>query len=121
MANHFPARRIDAPQTGYFCRQRVPMGWEVPGRICQTNDGLWYAVIDGEPLFPPRADPHDAGQVMEIWQGWQQIDEVHYRWLNATREWAALYDPTHPAVNARKPVDFRTMRPVLVPVPKGST
>lgn len=120
MRSPYPARIIDAPEIGYFCRQKVPKGWEVPGQICRTDSGEWYAIVDGV-TFPPAADPHDAERVMEIWQGWRDISEVKYRWLNEMREWATIWDPTHAAVNTLEPVDFRRMKPILIPPPKGSS
>lgn len=108
----FAARRIDAPEPGYFCRRRVAKGWEVPGQICRNEAGKLYAVIDGV-TFPAHDDPElDVNGVMWLWQGARQITEAHYRWLAATRAWADRYNPDHPAVNTLKPIDLSRLKPV---------
>lgn len=89
----------------------VKNGWRVPARIHHQDDGRWAAEVDEE-MCEPHLDPALAPMVAALWHGGIKIDEQTYRWLLAMKAHAIEHDPSHPALNPRKAIDPRLLKPL---------
>lgn len=112
-------RAVWPPAPGLFAMRLVARGWQVPCRILRHPGGTWQAEINGR-AYASNPDPAFAPMVERVWVGGRIIDRLEYDWLIATREWAEVHAPEHPAVRPNMPIDPRTLSPILpamVPAP----
>lgn len=104
-------RAVWPPEPGLFSMTLVRGGWKVPARIARDADGAWVAEVNGE-TCAAHPDPAYAHGVASIWANGLKIDEATYNYLSATREWARLHDPAHPALHPDTPINRLTVRPL---------
>jgi hypothetical protein len=99
------------PEPGIFHIRLVKKGWnKVPARIVSEN-GLWWAEIDGIPDGPKVADPLRSGAIMRVWEAGTKIEQGQYDYALALKAWALKNAPTHPAANPRQPIDLTKLDP----------
>jgi hypothetical protein len=106
-----PSRPVNTPSPGYFLIRLIKGGPLVPARICHEQ-GLWWAVVDGE-VKQAHADPGHAPDVFRIWHSGQFIDQQTYEHRLRLKKWAVEHRPDHPAANPRKPIDRNSTPPVF--------
>jgi hypothetical protein len=104
-------RQIWPPEPGYFLLRLVKDGWRVPCRIIHDAEG-WHAEVDGT-HHPAHADPALAYMTDALWHGGLRISQADYNWAVATREQARATAPDHPSLHPRKPMDPRTLKPIV--------
>jgi hypothetical protein len=105
------ARAIWPPTTGMFRLRLVRGAWAVPCLIARTDEGDWYAEVDGC-THHPHADPAYAEGVSDIWTYGEIIDQPTYTWLLAMKDHAAAHDPDHPCLHPRRAIDRHRLQPV---------
>lgn len=98
------ARAVGLPEPGWFLIRLVRHGPLVPARIIH-RDGLWQAVILGEPRAAA-AEPSAAADVFRIWHGGEMITEAEY--LTAMRK-ARQADAPKP----REPIRLANLAPLF--------
>lgn len=98
------ARQVDQPEPGYFLIRLVRKGPLVPARITR-RDGVWQAIINGEPQREG-ADPTTAQGVLRIWHGGEVISEAGYL--------RAMHKARQPdALPPREPIDLTKLPPLF--------
>jgi hypothetical protein len=105
-----PARRIDAPEPGFYRLSLISGGWGVPARILHDGE-RWQVVIDGIATAPD-PDPTKAG-VDRIWTSAKRIEQHEYDYLLALKAAAEIAQPDHPCLTPRKPIDPMRLRSFL--------
>jgi hypothetical protein len=106
------ARAVWPPEQGYF-RLRLARGaWEVPCRIVRTEDGEWFAEIDGC-AHASNPDPALAEGISIVWTYGFRTDEADFRWRLAVKAHAAAHgSPDHPALNPRRAISLMRLSPI---------
>lgn len=106
-------RLVWPPAPGFFAMRLVKGGWAVPARILLTDRDEWQVELDGK-MCEAHADPTLAQYVATVWQSGTRVDESDWRWRNAMRAHAEANKLTnHPALNPRRPIDHRTLDPIM--------
>jgi hypothetical protein len=105
-------RRSDVVEPGFY-RLRLRRGaWAVPARIVRTDDGEFFAIIDGCE-HSPHADPFLAEGVSDVHAYGTKIDEQTYDWLLAVKAHAAAHGPDdHPALNPTRAINPARLSPL---------
>lgn len=96
-----------------FRLRMVRGGVYVAAKIGQTDEGLWFAEIDGKAAGEPRANPIENSAVMRIWTFGDAVQEREFDYLLARGEWARHHDPNHPAATPEVAVDLRRLPPLF--------
>lgn len=105
------ARTVWPPAPGLFRLRLTKGGWGVPCRIACTDQGEWFAEVDG---CTHRAHPNPAlaEGVSDIWTFGEIINRTTFEWLFAMKDHAAAHDPDHPCLNPRRAIDKLRLRPL---------
>lgn len=109
----------DGPWIGVLAWFGPPIDPDVGDEL--DRSWRWQALVDGESVEPnwhagrieDRAQFLAALGIRNI----AAIDGDEYRYLAATRQWAASNDPDAPEANPRRRVDLRELPPILPPNP----
>lgn len=105
------ARAVWPPSVGLFRLRLTKGGWPVPCVIARTEQGAWYATIDGF-THPAHDDPAQAEGVSDVWTYGQIVTRAEYEWALAMKDHAAAHDPDHPCLNPRRAIERLWLRPL---------
>ena len=122
--------QIGEPRAGFYRVRLIRGGIRVAVEIyhgrpmidgeLQDRSHRWCCVVDGR---TDRPDYDDNGNLLgrvpidpvldDVWQYCcgDPISKREYEFLTRRRIWAKEHDPSHPAADARKPIDIRKLRP----------
>lgn len=112
--------RVDQPIPGYYTMSLARGGIQVPVKIWfglpiiddeeQDRGPRWNCEINGKTT----RNADGVTELLDIDRAWpwcakRKIDEAEYRYLIARLNHAKEYRPDHPAANAHKKMDLRSM------------
>jgi hypothetical protein len=98
-----PIQMGEPPVPGYYLCRLVRNGPWVGAQIVQHEDGQWSCHVDGE-WQGPSADPWLLPLMEKAMLGKPSTEgDVKYR--IGLKRWAAIYSPSHPSTNPKKPID----------------
>lgn len=108
--------RVRLVRGGLFVGVRIWFGQPIIDGEVQDRSPRLCVEVDGK---TDRIEYDDGGaqightplDVHEVWPFVTPITEREFDFLARRRTWATDHDPDHPAANARKPVDLRTLKP----------
>lgn len=116
-----PVRRSDIPTPGHYLLKLIRGGPWVGAVVLHKPEG-WYVCVNGEwlgaspdpwpadwPAFSAAMERVHFGGRTEI--NGRPVSEDDIRFLDAKRQWAALYAPDDKAANPRRAIDLDKIVP----------
>jgi hypothetical protein len=115
MQTNTQSRPVWPPTEGCY-RRRLVRGGPWVACVILRKDGAWYVMENGSWLGPS-PDPEGTGwpqfsEMMERVAYSQFITQEEAKFMEARRQWAAVYQPDHHAANARKVIDLDSFTPI---------